>query len=67
MASRSFAPAAMRLVTSPTVSLRAARGFQTSARRLQDATPLPARKPVGAFRGGLVAPDSSPRALPELS
>lgn len=28
------------------------RSFTTSARRLADA-PLPARKPVGAFRGGL--------------
>ncbi|OAA62618.1 hypothetical protein SPI_04158 [Niveomyces insectorum RCEF 264] len=32
----------------------ATRCFQTSVRRLADApAPLPARKPVGAFRGGL--------------
>jgi outer membrane murein-binding lipoprotein Lpp len=31
----------------------AARTFHTSARRMADATPLPARKPMGAFRGGL--------------
>ncbi|RMJ05282.1 hypothetical protein BHE90_015747 [Fusarium euwallaceae] len=31
----------------------AARGFHTSARRMADAAPLPARKPMGAFRGGL--------------
>ncbi|KAH6899001.1 hypothetical protein B0T10DRAFT_474252 [Thelonectria olida] len=30
-----------------------ARSFHTSARRMADATPLPARKPMGAFRGGL--------------
>ncbi|CAK7568536.1 MAG: hypothetical protein SEPTF4163_006529 [Sporothrix epigloea] len=34
-------------------STSAARSFQTSARRLAEAAPLPARKPVGAFRGGL--------------
>ncbi|KAI1398212.1 hypothetical protein F4819DRAFT_469221 [Hypoxylon fuscum] len=34
--------------------LRAARSFHATARNLADATtPLPARKPVGAFRGGL--------------
>ncbi|EEU48401.1 uncharacterized protein NECHADRAFT_74515 [Fusarium vanettenii 77-13-4] len=31
----------------------AARSFHTSARRMADAAPLPARKPMGAFRGGL--------------
>ncbi|KAF4965376.1 hypothetical protein FSARC_6834 [Fusarium sarcochroum] len=31
----------------------AARTFSTSARRMADAAPLPARKPMGAFRGGL--------------
>ncbi|KAL6357786.1 hypothetical protein LRP88_07962 [Fusarium phalaenopsidis] len=30
----------------------AARSFHTSARRMADAAPLPARKPMGAFRGG---------------
>jgi hypothetical protein len=29
-----------------------ARSFQTSSRLLQDAAPLPQKKPVGAFRGG---------------
>ncbi|KAF4974043.1 hypothetical protein FZEAL_9015 [Fusarium zealandicum] len=29
------------------------RSFHTSARRMADAVPLPARKPMGAFRGGL--------------
>ncbi|KAH6961484.1 uncharacterized protein FTOL_10027 [Fusarium torulosum] len=31
----------------------ATRTFSTSARRMADVTPLPARKPLGAFRGGL--------------
>ncbi|KAM5356223.1 hypothetical protein ACJ41O_002869 [Fusarium nematophilum] len=31
----------------------AQRSFHTSARRMADAAPLPARKPMGAFRGGL--------------
>ncbi|PMD17962.1 hypothetical protein NA56DRAFT_630783 [Hyaloscypha hepaticicola] len=53
MASRIFSPA-MRAVASPVTALRAARSFQTSSRRLADAVaPLPVRKPVGAFRGGL--------------
>ncbi|PHH64197.1 hypothetical protein CDD81_4944 [Ophiocordyceps australis] len=30
-----------------------ARAFSTTARRMADSGPLPARKPVGAFRGGL--------------
>ncbi|CAK7264792.1 hypothetical protein SEPCBS57363_001260 [Sporothrix epigloea] len=34
-------------------STTATRSFQTSPRRLAEAAPLPARKPVGAFRGGL--------------
>ena len=35
--------------------MRAARGFHATARSLADAAvPLPARKPVGAFRGGYV-------------
>ncbi|RSM16614.1 hypothetical protein CEP52_000355 [Fusarium oligoseptatum] len=33
----------------------AARGFHTSARRMADAAPLPARKPMGAFRGGFLS------------
>ncbi|ATY62055.1 hypothetical protein CCM_06951 [Cordyceps militaris CM01] len=31
----------------------AGRGFHTSARRMADAAPLVAKKPMGAFRGGL--------------
>ncbi|KAG5973513.1 hypothetical protein E4U55_000481 [Claviceps digitariae] len=31
----------------------AARTFSTSARRMADASPLPAKRPMGAFRGGL--------------
>ncbi|PHH67785.1 hypothetical protein CDD82_1127 [Ophiocordyceps australis] len=31
----------------------ARRGFHTTVRRMTDSGPLPARKPVGAFRGGL--------------
>ena len=30
----------------------AARGFSTTSRRMADAAPLPAKKPMGAFRGG---------------
>ena len=30
----------------------AARNFHTTPRRLADAVPLPAKKPMGAFRGG---------------
>ncbi|KAF5026765.1 hypothetical protein F66182_1119 [Fusarium sp. NRRL 66182] len=41
-----------RLLSSSSRAL-AARSFSTSARRMADATPLPARKPMGAFRGGL--------------
>lgn len=38
----------------PTLTSRiAARGFHASARRMADAAPLPPRKPMGAFRGGL--------------
>ncbi|CAL3964092.1 unnamed protein product [Diplocarpon coronariae] len=38
-------------VSSATVNV--SRSFQTSTRRFADVTPLPVRKPVGAFRGGL--------------
>jgi hypothetical protein len=47
MASRAFVPV-LRALSSRT----SVRGFQSSARKLQDATPLPPRKPIGAFRGG---------------
>ncbi|KAH8890990.1 hypothetical protein GQ53DRAFT_165989 [Thozetella sp. PMI_491] len=36
-----------------TPALRGSRNFQTSARRLDATVALPARRPVGAFRGGL--------------
>jgi len=52
MASRALAPALRRL-SSPGLSLRTARSFQSSSKRLADSTPLPAKKPIGAFRGGL--------------
>ncbi|CAK7268950.1 hypothetical protein SEPCBS119000_003320 [Sporothrix epigloea] len=45
--------AARTAAASLSASTPAARSFQTSARRLAEAAPLPARKPVGAFRGGL--------------
>ncbi|KAK0655722.1 hypothetical protein B0T16DRAFT_397594 [Cercophora newfieldiana] len=43
-----------RAVTSAAPAFRSARAFQTSAARLDAVTaPLPARKPIGALRGGL--------------
>ncbi|KAK0383221.1 hypothetical protein NLU13_9134 [Sarocladium strictum] len=33
--------------------LAGARSFHASARRMADAVPLPAKRPLGAFRGGL--------------
>ncbi|KAG9233236.1 hypothetical protein BJ875DRAFT_464642 [Amylocarpus encephaloides] len=49
MASRLLSPAMrMRAFASPSL-----RSFHSSPRVLQDDTPLPVRKPVGAFRGGL--------------
>merc|ERR1711939_662450 len=51
MATRMLRPA-MRL-SSPSAALTT-RSFQTSTRRFAEvAAPLPVRKPVGAFRGGL--------------
>ncbi|CAG5147255.1 uncharacterized protein ALTATR162_LOCUS2008 [Alternaria atra] len=50
MATQFLRAAARAGVRSPTV---ASRGFQTSAVLRQDAVVAPARKPVGAFRGGL--------------
>ena len=55
MASRT-AGQAMRLLT----SRLAARSFTTSARRLQEVSPLPARKPMGAFRSGSVKSKEAP-------
>ncbi|KAM0254820.1 hypothetical protein ACHAQJ_006419 [Trichoderma viride] len=49
-----FAPASSRILTSGARrSLASSRSFHASARRLNDSAPLPARKPMGAFRGGL--------------
>ncbi|KAH7274528.1 hypothetical protein B0J15DRAFT_480039 [Fusarium solani] len=42
-----------RVLLSSSSRALAARSFHTSARRMADAAPLPARKPMGAFRGGL--------------
>ncbi|KAM0563924.1 hypothetical protein ACHAPJ_000132 [Fusarium lateritium] len=43
---------ASRILSSSSRAL-ATRTFSTSARRMADAAPLPARRPMGAFRGGL--------------
>lgn len=52
MASRILA---MRNLSTPSVALRTSRQLSTSSRRFAEvATPLPIRKPVGAFRGGSV-------------
>lgn len=51
MAARILSPA-IRAISS-SAALRTTRSFQTSSQRLADAAAaLPARKPVGAFRGG---------------
>ncbi|KUI66135.1 hypothetical protein VM1G_01615 [Cytospora mali] len=53
MAARLFTSSA-RALASTNIAPGATRSFQTTARRLYaDAAPLPARKPMGAFRGGL--------------
>ncbi|TAQ89776.1 hypothetical protein B7494_g1884 [Chlorociboria aeruginascens] len=52
MASRILLPA-MRALSNPPTTLRTARSIQTSARRFADATALPVKKPIGAFRGGI--------------
>jgi len=50
---------ASRIAITQAIALRAPttllqrRGFASSSRLLQEAAVLPARKPVGAFRGGL--------------
>ncbi|ETN39834.1 uncharacterized protein HMPREF1541_06060 [Cyphellophora europaea CBS 101466] len=55
MASRAFLPrlgaASRSFRASPSPFL--SRSFQSSASRLQEAQPVPVKKPVGAFRGGL--------------
>ncbi|KAL1880802.1 hypothetical protein VTK73DRAFT_4972 [Phialemonium thermophilum] len=53
MSSRILASATRRLQARTASAPKMLRTFQTSARRLDSASPLPARKPVGAFRGGL--------------
>lgn len=55
--SRHFARASPFLLRQRPLSARilpsaTARSFQTSSRLLQEAAPLPQKKPVGAFRGG---------------
>ncbi|KHN94165.1 uncharacterized protein MAM_08005 [Metarhizium album ARSEF 1941] len=42
------------LLAGTTRALGAPRAFSTSARRMADAAPLPPKKPVGAFRAGLL-------------
>ncbi len=54
MASKMFTPGLRALSHASATAARSARSFQTTS-RLADAVaaaPLPARKPVGAFRGG---------------
>ncbi|KAL7824168.1 hypothetical protein V8C26DRAFT_385111 [Trichoderma gracile] len=49
-----LSPASSRILASGTRrALLSSRGFHASARRMADSAPLPARKPMGAFRGGL--------------
>ncbi|KAG5934165.1 hypothetical protein E4U53_000756 [Claviceps sorghi] len=44
---------ASRLALGSTTRAVASRSLSTSARRMTDAPPLPAKRPMGAFRGGL--------------
>jgi len=67
MASRLFTPG-LRALGNASQVMRATRSFQTTA-RLGDAVaaaPLPARKPVGAFRGGYETPFPSPFSLEDV-
>ncbi|KAL9476695.1 hypothetical protein ACSS6W_006536 [Trichoderma asperelloides] len=49
-----FAAASSRILASGARrALTSSRSFHASGQRLNDAAPLPARKPMGAFRGGL--------------
>ncbi|KAL8388481.1 hypothetical protein RB595_009214 [Gaeumannomyces hyphopodioides] len=53
MSSRIFSPSA-RALAQASAAFRSGRTFQTTSRRFDaGAVSLPARKPVGAFRGGL--------------
>ncbi|KAK8095510.1 uncharacterized protein PG998_002138 [Apiospora kogelbergensis] len=53
MSARFFSSGARGLAALSPMRATATRNFSASTRRLADATVLPARKPVGAFRGGL--------------
>ncbi|ROT39772.1 hypothetical protein SODALDRAFT_331888 [Sodiomyces alkalinus F11] len=53
MASRILAGGS-RLVSRASPAMRTARSFQSSSPLQSSAAPLPPRKPVGAFRGGLL-------------
>ncbi|KAK8139833.1 hypothetical protein PG984_000956 [Apiospora sp. TS-2023a] len=53
MSARVFSSGARGLSALFPMRATAARNFSASTRRLADGTVLPARKPVGAFRGGL--------------
>ncbi|KAL3418989.1 HIT zinc finger [Phlyctema vagabunda] len=54
MASRILLPVVRAMPKSPSATFGAIRSFQSSSSKLAElATPLPVRKPVGAFRGGL--------------
>ncbi|KID87033.1 hypothetical protein MGU_05811 [Metarhizium guizhouense ARSEF 977] len=44
---------ASRILFASTTRALGARTFSTSTRRMADAAPLPAKRPMGAFRGGL--------------
>ncbi|EHK26346.1 uncharacterized protein TRIVIDRAFT_35262 [Trichoderma virens Gv29-8] len=46
-------PASSRILASGTRRALSSRSFHASARRMDDSAPLPARKPMGTFRGGL--------------
>ncbi|KAH8177640.1 hypothetical protein LIA77_02722 [Sarocladium implicatum] len=46
-------PASSRILASRLATVGTARSFHASARRMADAAPLPAKRPMGAFRGGL--------------
>ncbi|KAL7801378.1 hypothetical protein V8C43DRAFT_270848 [Trichoderma afarasin] len=46
-------PASSRILASGARRALSSRSFHASARRLNESAPLPARKPMGAFRGGL--------------
>ncbi|KAL1892529.1 hypothetical protein Sste5346_007041 [Sporothrix stenoceras] len=53
MASRTMLLRSVSRAAASPVAASPTRSFQTSARRFAEVAPLPARKPVGAFRGGL--------------